>query len=66
MTDEHLTGSDRVQRLQTVLYEEAQWFCCKDKVRTGRYVRFSDANLWEIHGLQRLVPTTKDLPWAKS
>jgi len=43
-----------------------QWFCRKYKVRTGRYVHFSDAKLWETYGLQRLVPTTKDLPWAKS
>lgn len=43
-----------------------QWFCRKHKVRTGKYVRFSDAVLGETYGLHRLAPTTKYFPWAKS
>ncbi len=43
-----------------------QWFCRKHKVTAGKHVQFSDVNLWETYGLRRLVPKTRDLPWAKS
>ena len=43
-----------------------QWFWRKHKVRSGRYVRFSDEWLWDDCGLTRLGPTTQDLPWAKA
>ena len=43
-----------------------QWFWRKHKVKSGRYVRFSDEWLWDDCGLARLGPTTRDLPWAKA
>ncbi|WP_419937414.1 group II intron reverse transcriptase/maturase [Candidatus Palauibacter sp.] len=43
-----------------------QWLRRKHKVRSGRYVRFSDERLWRRYGLTRLEPTTGDLPWAKA
>ena len=43
-----------------------QWLRRKHKVRSGRYVRFSDERLWHRYGLARLGPTTGDLPWAKA
>ena len=43
-----------------------QWLCRKHKVRTGKYVRFSDARLWKDLGLTRLVPRTARFPWAKA
>ena len=43
-----------------------QWFRRKHKVRSGRYVRFSDDRLWEDCGLARLGQMTRDLPWAKA
>ena len=43
-----------------------QWFWRKHKVRSGRYVRYSDNWLRETCGLTHLGPTTRDLPWAKA
>ena len=43
-----------------------QWFWRKHKVKSGRYVRFSDERLWNGCGLTRLGSTTRDLPWAKA
>ena len=43
-----------------------RWLCRKHKVRSGRYVRFSDAKLWEDHKLARLGPRTASFPWAKA
>ena len=43
-----------------------QWFWRKHKVRSGKYVRYSDERLWDHHGLTRLGPTTRYLPWAKA
>ena len=43
-----------------------QWLCRKHKVRSGKFVRFSNERLWDSHGLVRLAPTTKGLPWAKA
>ena len=43
-----------------------QWFCRKHQVKTGKYVRFSNKRLWNDHGLVRLSPTTKNLPWAQA
>lgn len=43
-----------------------QWFWRKHKARVGRYARFSDKWLWDTHGLTRLVPKTRDLPWVKA
>lgn len=41
-----------------------QWLCRKGKVRSGKYVRFSDERLYEQYGLIQLAPKTKSLPWA--
>ena len=43
-----------------------QWFCRKHKVKSGKYVRFSNRWLWEECGLTRLALTTRHLPWAKA
>ncbi len=43
-----------------------QWFWRKHKVRSGKYVRFPEEWLWEHHGLTRLGPKTRHLPWAKA
>ena len=43
-----------------------QWFRRKHKVRSGKYVRYSDHWLRETCGLTHLGPTTADLPWAKA
>ena len=43
-----------------------QWFWRKHKVKSGRYVRFSDERLWNRRGLTRLGSTPRDLPWAKA
>ena len=41
-----------------------QWLCRKHKVSSRKYVRFSNARLYEKYGLVRLAPKTKSLPWA--
>ena len=41
-----------------------QWLCRKGKVRSRKYVRFSDERLYEFYGLTRLPIKTKSLPWA--
>ena len=43
-----------------------QWLCRKHKVRSGKYVRFSNLKLWHDHGLTCLGSTTRDLPWANT
>ena len=43
-----------------------RWLCHKHKVRTGRYVRFPDEQLWNEYGLTRLDPRTASFPWAKA
>ena len=43
-----------------------QWFCRKHKVKSGKYVRFSNRWLWEECGLTRLALTTRHPPWAKA
>ena len=43
-----------------------QWLCRKFKVKTGKHVRFPDQRLYTRHGLARLGPATKRLPWAKA
>ena len=43
-----------------------QWLCRKHKTKSGKYVRFSNDELWNHYGLSRLVPKTKSLPWAKA
>ena len=43
-----------------------RWLCRKHKVRTGKYVRFSDERLWNHHGLTRLALRPAHFPWAKS
>ena len=43
-----------------------RWLCRKHKVRSGKYVRLSDAKLWEDHKLARLGPRTASFPWAKA
>ena len=43
-----------------------QWLYRKHKIKSGGYVRFPDARLYEEYGLKRLGPTTKGLPWAKA
>ena len=43
-----------------------QWLTRKHKAKSEKYVRFSDAKLWEQYGLVRLAPTTKGFAWAKA
>ncbi len=43
-----------------------QWFGRKHKTRSGGYVWFPDERLWKHHGLVRLGPKTRYLPWAKA
>ena len=43
-----------------------RWLCRRHKVRSGGYVRFSDARLRETYGLTCLVSKTKGFPWAKA
>jgi group II intron reverse transcriptase/maturase len=43
-----------------------RWLSRKHKVRSGKYVRLSDAKLWEDHKLARLGPRTASFPWAKA
>ncbi|MDE0221009.1 MAG: hypothetical protein OXJ90_17205 [Spirochaetaceae bacterium] len=43
-----------------------RWLCRKHKVRTGKYVRFSDERLWNHHGLTRLALRPARFPWAKA
>ena len=43
-----------------------QWFWRKHKVKSGKYVQFSNRWLWEKCGLTRLALTTRHLPWAKA
>ena len=43
-----------------------RWLCRKYKVRSGRYVRFSNDRLYEYYGLTRLSKKTARLPWAKA
>ena len=43
-----------------------RWLCRKHKVRSGKYVRFPDARLWQEYGLTRLRPRAASLPWAKA
>ena len=43
-----------------------QWFCRKHKVRSGKFVRFSNERLWDDRGLLRLAPRTRNLPRAKA
>ncbi len=55
----HAIDSHTTKRLR-------QWFCRKHKVRSGKYVRFSNKGLWRDHGLTRLAPRTASFPWAKA
>ena len=43
-----------------------RWLCRKHKVRSGKYVRFSNERLWQDYGLTRLKLRTASLPWAKA
>ena len=43
-----------------------RWLRRKHKVRSGGFVRFSDARLWQAYGLTRLNLRTAGLPWAKA
>ena len=43
-----------------------QWFTRKHKVRSGRYVHFSDERLWTNHGLVHLGLKPRYLPRAKA
>jgi group II intron reverse transcriptase/maturase len=43
-----------------------RWLCKKHKVVGSGYKRFPDGFLYENLGLVRLVPRTRDLPWAKA
>ena len=42
-----------------------QWFSRKHKLKSRKYVLFSDVRLWDTYGLLQLAKTTRDLPWAK-
>ena len=41
-----------------------QWLCRKHKVKTGKFVHFPDARLYDEYGLIRLTLSTKRFPWA--
>ncbi len=43
-----------------------RWLCRKHKVRTGKYVRFTDERLWKDHSLTRLALRPAHFPWAKA
>lgn len=43
-----------------------QWFCRKHKMKSKKYVHFSDRRLKETYGLHELAPKTKNFPWAKT
>ena len=43
-----------------------QWLCRKHKVRSGKYVRYPDANLRDDLGLTHLALRTAGYPWAKA
>ena len=43
-----------------------EWLCRKHKVRSGKYVRFSDVRLREDHGLVCLSGRTASFPWAQA
>ena len=43
-----------------------QWFCRKHKMKSGKYVHFSEVRLREVYGLHHLGPKTKNFPWAKA
>ena len=43
-----------------------QWLTRKHKLRSGNYVQFSSAKLWEQYGLVQLALTTKGFAWAKA
>ena len=43
-----------------------QWLCRKHKVKSGKWVRFTDKRLWAEYGLIRLVSRTRGLPRAKA
>ena len=43
-----------------------QWLCRKHKVRSGKYVRFSNERLWNDMGLVCLGVRTASLPWANA
>ena len=55
----HSTDSHATKRLR-------QWFCRKHKMKSGKYVRFSNKRLRNDHGLIRLAPRTASFPWAKA
>ncbi len=43
-----------------------RWLCHKHKMKSGWYVRFPNARLWDDLGLIHLAPKTKTFPWAKA
>ena len=55
----HAIDSHTIWRLR-------RWLCLKYKVKSGQYVHFPDARLWDDFGLTHLAPKTKTLPWAKA
>ncbi len=55
----HAIDSHTIWRLR-------RWLCLKYKVKSGQYVRFPDARLWDDFGLTHLAPKTKTLSWAKA
>jgi len=47
-------------------YQLRWWLCRKHKVRGRGIARFPDAYLYRTLGLVRLVPLTRNLPWANA
>ena len=43
-----------------------QWLCRKHKLKSGKYVRFSNTRMYADFGLLQLESTTTSLPWAKT
>ena len=43
-----------------------RWLCLKHKIRSGKFVRFPDEDLWSDLGLTHLAQRRASLPWAKA
>ena len=43
-----------------------QWLCRKDKVRSGKSVRYPDERLWQDMGLTCLRERMASFAWAKA
>ena len=43
-----------------------RWLCLKHKIRSGKFVRLPDEDLWSDLGLTHLAQRRASLPWAKA